>query len=51
MIAKVHLHRRKERLPGEPESMAGPPPTLVGDADWATFDAPRPGSPAATSES
>ena len=50
MIAKVHLHRRRAGLAGEPESIAGVPPAPGGDGDWATFEAPRPGSPAATSE-
>lgn len=50
MIAKVHLHRRRAGLAGESESMAGPPPRPGGDGDWATFEAPRGGTPASTSE-
>jgi len=50
MIAKVHLHRRRAGFVGEPESMAGIPPRPGGDGDWATFEAPRRGTPAATSE-
>lgn len=50
MIAKVHLHRRRAGLAGEPESMAGIPPPPGGEGDWATFEAPGRGTPASTSE-
>lgn len=50
MIAKVHLHRLRARETNEVESPAGPPPSPPGDADWATFEAPRDGTPVTTSE-
>ena len=50
MIAKVHLHRLRARETSDVESPAGPPPTVPGDADWATFEAPRAGTPVITSE-
>ncbi|MHA3842145.1 Na+/H+ antiporter subunit G [Sphingomonas aestuarii] len=50
MIAKVHLHRLRAREANEAESAAGAPPPAPGDADWATFEAPRDGTPVTTSE-
>lgn len=50
MVAKVHLHRLRARPPNEIESAAGPPPEVPGDADWATYEAPRKNTPVATSE-
>jgi multicomponent K+:H+ antiporter subunit G len=50
MIAKVHLHRLRAREPNEILSPAGPPPPTHGDADWATFEVPRTGTPVTTSE-
>ena len=50
MIAKVHLHRLRAREANETESAAGAPPPVPGDADWATFEAPRDGTPVTTSE-
>ncbi|MFN3819452.1 Na+/H+ antiporter subunit G [Blastomonas sp.] len=50
MIAKVHLHRLRAGETNEIESPAGAPPPVPGDADWATFETPRPGTPGATSE-
>jgi len=49
MIAKVHLHRLRAREANETESAAGAPPPVPGDADWATFEAPRVDTPVATS--
>lgn len=51
MIAKVHLHRLRARVPSESESAAGPPVPVPGDSDWTTFEAPRAGTPVTTSES
>lgn len=51
MIAKVHLHRLRARVPSESESAAGPPLPVPGDSDWTTFEAPRAGTPVTTSES
>lgn len=51
MIAKVHLHRLRSREKNEIEIPAGPPPAVPADADWATFEAPRMGTPVITSES
>jgi len=48
MIAKVHLHRLRTGAVSEPDSIAGPPPRPGGDDDWATFQAPEGGTPAAT---
>ena len=52
MISKVHLHRTRSGAAGERDSMAGKPPHPGGDeddsADWATFEAPQPGTPAST---
>lgn len=42
MIAKVHLHRL--RL-GEQPGPAGPPASPGADSDWATYEAPRAGTP------
>ncbi len=50
MIAKVHLHRLRAREANETISAAGQPPAPPGDADWATFEAPRDGTPVTTSE-
>lgn len=50
MIAKVHLHRLRGSA-NEVESPAGPPPEAPGNADWATYEAPRKNTPVATSES
>ncbi|MEH3105113.1 MAG: Na+/H+ antiporter subunit G [Sphingomonas phyllosphaerae] len=48
MIAKVHLHRVRTGAIGEPPGIAGPPPRPGGEGDWATFEAPRRDTPAAT---
>ena len=48
MIAKVHLHRLRTGAISEPDSIAGPPPRPDETCEWATFDAPRQDSPAAT---
>lgn len=48
LIAKVHLHRLRTGAISEPDSIAGLPPAPPDDSDWATFEAPRPGNPAAT---
>lgn len=53
MIAKVHLHRQHiARIGGiaEPTGIAGEPPN-PDECDWATFDAPKPGTPASTANS
>ncbi|TKD50243.1 Na+/H+ antiporter subunit G [Sphingomonas baiyangensis] len=50
LIAKVHLHRLRASENPEAVSAAGMPPPVPGDADWATYEAPHPGTPAATSE-
>ncbi|WP_086618775.1 Na+/H+ antiporter subunit G [Erythrobacter tepidarius] len=42
MIAKVHLHRL--RLGARP-GPAGPPASAGADSDWATYTAPRAGTP------
>ncbi|MFN3863201.1 MAG: Na+/H+ antiporter subunit G [Erythrobacter sp.] len=46
MIAKVHLHRLSL---GEPPGPAGPPaapgPESGAGSDWATYEAPRAGTP------
>lgn len=47
MIAKVHLHRQRIAGSTEPAGIAGDPPNPA-DGEWATFEAPRPGSPAST---
>jgi multicomponent K+:H+ antiporter subunit G len=47
MIAKVHLHRL--RL-GEQPGPAGPPPAPGDDAEWATYEAPREGTPGCFAE-
>jgi multicomponent K+:H+ antiporter subunit G len=50
MIAKVHLHRTRGGAAGECDGIAGRPPHPGGDgsADWATFEAPKRGTPAST---
>ncbi|NJR79544.1 Na+/H+ antiporter subunit G [Sphingomonas corticis] len=52
MIAKVHLHRTRAGAATERDSIAGAPPRPGGEgdegADWATFAAPQPGTPAST---
>lgn len=48
MIAKVHLHRLRSGAPEETAGIAGPPPLPDGDGDWATFEAPKEGTPAST---
>jgi multicomponent K+:H+ antiporter subunit G len=45
MIAKVHLHRLRQRDPSEPAGPAGRPASPPGGADWATFEAPHEGTP------
>lgn len=50
LIAKVHLHRLHIDAPGEVESPAGRPPASPGACEWATYQAPLPASPAATSD-
>ncbi|WP_426166756.1 Na+/H+ antiporter subunit G [Sandarakinorhabdus sp. DWP1-3-1] len=50
MIAKVHLHRLRTGDPPDSPGPAGPPPPAPGGADWATYEAPHPRTPAATSE-
>ncbi|MGU3391263.1 Na+/H+ antiporter subunit G [Sphingomonas sp. M1A8_2b] len=47
MIAKVHLHRRRSAGTTEHAGIAGDPPTPEA-SDWATFEAPHPGTPAST---
>jgi multicomponent K+:H+ antiporter subunit G len=49
LIAKVHLHRLRVDAAGETKSPAGCPPTPPGAGDWATYEAPQPGSPTDTS--
>jgi len=48
MIAKVHLHRLRTGANAEQDSIAGSPPPPDAEGDWATFEAPKPGNPAAT---
>ncbi|MEH3038427.1 MAG: Na+/H+ antiporter subunit G [Sphingomonas adhaesiva] len=48
MIAKVHLHRTRAGADGEHDGIAGRPQRPGGDADWATFEAPKRGTPAST---
>lgn len=48
MIAKVHLHRLRTGANAEQDSIAGSPPPPDAEGDWATFEAPEPGNPAAT---
>jgi len=49
MIAKVHLHRLRTGKPSgrasEPAGPAGAPAPPPGKADWATHEAPHPGTP------
>lgn len=45
MIAKVHLHRMRQGERGEAAGPAGAPAPPSGGADWATFEAPREGTP------
>lgn len=49
LIAKVHLHRLKQGEASEPVGPAGPPAppptTTTPGSDWATYEAPREGSP------
>jgi multicomponent K+:H+ antiporter subunit G len=42
LIAKVHLHRLKQ---GEAPGPAGAPPPPDAGSDWATYEAPREGTP------
>jgi multicomponent K+:H+ antiporter subunit G len=47
MIAKVHLHQlRLGKQPGP----AGPPPAPRDDSAWATYEAPREGTPGCFAE-
>lgn len=48
MIAKVHLHRLRTGAISEPDSIAGPPPRPDENSEWATFEAPKKNTPAAT---
>ena len=48
MIAKVHLHRL--RTSRETDGIAGPPRRPSEEGDWATFEAPRQGTPASTAK-
>lgn len=45
MIAKVHLHRLRQGSPGAEPGPAGAPAAPPGDAEWATYEAPRDGTP------
>lgn len=45
MVAKVHLHRLRHGEPGAVAGPAGVPAAPPGDADWATYEAPREGTP------
>lgn len=45
MIAKVHLHRLRQGEKGAEPGPAGNPAAPPGDAEWATFEAPREGTP------
>ncbi len=45
MIAKVHLHRMRLGETDAPPGPAGRPAPPPGDADWATYEAPHPGTP------
>jgi len=45
MIAKVHLHRLQRKDPTEPAGPAGEPASPSPAADWATHEAPYPGTP------
>ncbi|MBI1402872.1 MAG: Na+/H+ antiporter subunit G [Porphyrobacter sp.] len=42
MIAKVHLHQLRF---GKEPGPAGPPAAPGPDSQWATYEAPRPGTP------
>lgn len=45
MIAKVHLHRLRAGEPSEQPGPAGTPAPPTEGADWATHEAPHPGTP------
>jgi multicomponent K+:H+ antiporter subunit G len=50
MIAKVHIHELRVRRDSTFAGRAGNPPSPPGKADWATYEAPHPDSPASTLE-
>lgn len=45
MIAKVHLLRLRQGDASEPAGPAGAPSPPAAGVDWATHEAPRPGTP------
>ncbi len=45
MVAKVHLHRLRQREPSERPGPAGAPAAPPSGADWATHEAPHEGTP------
>ena len=49
MMAKVHLHRLRLRDAAISPGPAGAPPEPGGEAGWATYEAPQPDTPVATS--
>ncbi len=50
MIAKAHLHRMWIKEVTEPVGPAGVPAPPASDTDWATHEAPHPGTPGDFSE-
>jgi multicomponent K+:H+ antiporter subunit G len=50
LVAKVHVHALRARHTPTVPGPAGAPPPPPGGADWATHEAPHPGTPASTSE-
>ena len=49
MMAKVHLHRLRLSDAKISPGPADIPPAPDGEADWSTYEAPRPDTPVATS--
>lgn len=50
MIAKAHLHRMRNNEVSEPVGPAGVPALPAPGIDWATHEAPHPGTPGDFSE-